>query len=171
MDYTPYFVANWQAQVDWASGLGGSLTVDLDPGYTTDIDWGTDWRLPKTQDLATGYNQTGSEMGHLYYVSLGNVAMGPLLYIDDFNHLLPDDYWSGTEYSPDSIAYLFNYDFGFQSTGPSWSFIHYYAMAVRAGDVSAVPIPSAVLLLSSGLAGLGILRRVGKRRESGFLVI
>jgi hypothetical protein len=28
----------WQNQVNWASGLGSSLTVTLDPGYTTDID-------------------------------------------------------------------------------------------------------------------------------------
>jgi hypothetical protein len=44
-------------------------------------------------------------------------------------------------------------------------------LSLEIEDSSAVPIPSAVLLLSSGLAGLGILRRVGKRRESGFLVI
>ena len=42
--------------------------------YTTDIDWETGWRLPLTQDTTSGFNVTGSEMGHLFYVSLGNIA-------------------------------------------------------------------------------------------------
>jgi hypothetical protein len=40
LDYTKS-QDDWQAQVDWASGLGGSLTVDLYAGVTTDIDWST----------------------------------------------------------------------------------------------------------------------------------
>jgi hypothetical protein len=83
----------WQNQVNWASGLGSSLTVTLDPGYTTTIDWTTLWRLPATyeskadlyggfgyegpdasgyHDYAFGYNMVNSEMGHLYYESLEN---------------------------------------------------------------------------------------------------
>lgn len=45
--------------VTWADGFSFG-------GYT-------DWRLP-TSDSCYGYNCTGSEMGHLWYVELGNSA-------------------------------------------------------------------------------------------------
>ncbi len=82
----------WQNQVNWASGVGSSLTVTLNPGYTTSIDWTTGWRLPDTVDgtwvygyeddpnndglytYTVGYNLANSEMGHLYYTELGNTG-------------------------------------------------------------------------------------------------
>jgi len=49
----------WQDQVDWASGLGSQLTVTLNPGYTSGVDWSTGWRLPETDEskanLSGGY--------------------------------------------------------------------------------------------------------------------
>jgi len=45
-------------------------------------------------------------------------------------------------------------------TGSAWVFLFYYALAVRPGDVSAVPVPAAVWLFGSGLMGLlGLARR------------
>jgi hypothetical protein len=83
----------WQEQVNWASGLGSSLTVTLNPLYITDIDWTTGWRLPDTVDgppwvwgyegdpdndgvysYTAGYNLANSEMGHLFYTELGNLG-------------------------------------------------------------------------------------------------
>jgi hypothetical protein len=40
----------WQDQVNWAAGLGADLTVKLDSGYTTTIDWTTGWRLPNVDE-------------------------------------------------------------------------------------------------------------------------
>jgi hypothetical protein len=40
----------WQNQVNWASGLGSQLTVTLNPGYTTSVDWSTGWRLPEVDE-------------------------------------------------------------------------------------------------------------------------
>ena len=37
LDYT-HPAVKWANQVDWASGLGTSLTVTLNPDYITDID-------------------------------------------------------------------------------------------------------------------------------------
>jgi len=159
----------WQNHMNWASGLGSNLTVDLDPGYSTDIDWGIDWRLPLTQNQTSGYNQTGSEMGHLYYESLGNIGYNDpgwgLNNVGDFNNLQSYHYyWSATEYSPNpENAWLFSFHFGLQSYYYKGHVV--YALAVRPGQVSAVPIPSAIWLLGSGLAGLGIFRN-RKRRHS-----
>lgn len=93
LDYTRDY-ANWQEQVNWASGLGSQLTVSLDPDYTSSVDWSTGWRLPETDEsLANlngggdgyegpdesgyhnynyGFNMVNSEMGYLYYEALGN---------------------------------------------------------------------------------------------------
>jgi hypothetical protein len=123
--------------VNWASGLGGDLTVTLYPGYTTSIDWSTGWQLPRTVDgewefgydgtTTAGYNITTSEMGYLYYVSLGNLGYYAtdgeypqsgwgLQNTGDFENLLPYYYWSGTEYSavPLDVAWDFNFDSGGQ---------------------------------------------------------
>ncbi len=157
LDYTRSY-DSWQNQVDWASGLGSNLTVNLYSGYTSDIDWGTDWRLPLTQDQNNNLDDTGSEMGHLYYASLGKPAGGPWGNPSPFDNLQSYYYWSGTEYSPDpDHAWLYLFNYGYQDT--IWKDFTYYALAVRPGQVSAVPIPGAVWLLGSGLIGLMGFRR------------
>lgn len=63
---------NWYQAKEWAENL-----VYFDPVRNTN--W-NDWRLPITlnQDGSGpcyGYNCTGSEIGHLYYVDLGTQAL------------------------------------------------------------------------------------------------
>ncbi|NLE37071.1 MAG: hypothetical protein GX621_03505, partial [Pirellulaceae bacterium] len=53
LDYA--HVGSWQNQLTWASTLGGSLTVNLDPLYETEINWTTGWRLPN-RTRETGYS-------------------------------------------------------------------------------------------------------------------
>ncbi len=113
-DYTKSYDA-WQNQVNWA----GALDVDFGGTHYTD------WRLPSTVDgqyvwgydgtTTAGYNITTSEMGHLFYVGLGNkgyydtsgVYVGDgnwgLLNTGDFQNLQPDYYWSGAEYAAGPI--------------------------------------------------------------------
>jgi hypothetical protein len=74
----------WDNQVKWAAGLNdpGVLTYKFNTGIS--VTWEGDWRLPKAVDgpryygydgtTTAGYNITTSEMGHLFYVSLGNVG-------------------------------------------------------------------------------------------------
>ena len=159
LDYTKSS-DQWQMQVNWASGLGGCLTVNLLPGFTTDIDWSTGWRLPLTQDQTGGfsYMEKGSEMSHLCHTSLGNIAWdlpGYGLYNTfEFNNLDNGHYyWTGTEntqYPTDAWDFLFAV--GYQHYGTKDH--HLLAMAVRPGTIDAVPIPSAVWLFGSGLIGL-----------------
>jgi hypothetical protein len=131
----------------------------LEPGFTASIDWSTGWRLPSAGDNPQpGYNQTTSEMGHLYYVSLGKSAGGFLGDTRPFEELQADSYWSGTEYYPfSSDAWLFLFREGSQYIVEKFGIRD--ALAVHPGEVTAVPIPAAVWLLGSGMIGLVCIRR------------
>ena len=132
----------WQNQVSWASGLSFTEPQIQLNGYTSDIDWSKGWRLPLTQDPTAGYNQTGSEMGHLYYVSLGKPSGGPLGNTAPFVNLQDVDYWSSTEYaSTPGQAWGFRGHDGYQSG--SWKVSMDAARAVHAGTVSSAPVPDA----------------------------
>ena len=97
-------------------------------------------------------------MGELYYTALGNAAGGPLSNTGPFKNLQSYAYWSGTEYAPDpSGAWDFLTDFGLQYAEVKYYGL--YALAVRPGDVAAVPEPGMVALLLSGLAGVMVMRR------------
>ena len=90
----------WGNAVNWA----GSLTVG---------DF-TDWRLPNAQNQdgsgpCTGNGCTDSEIGHVYFIELGNVGntsgctLGVncgLVNTGPFSNLQADFYWSGTESAP-----------------------------------------------------------------------
>lgn len=175
-DFTTSY-KTWQNQVNWADALSvtfGSNTY-------------TDWRLPTTVDglyvfgydgtTTAGYNITSSEMGHLFYTELGNKGIyatdgtNPqpgwgLTNTGDFQNLQPVNYWSGTEYAANTdYAWEFNTGDGSQDA----NFIkinEYYAIAVRPGDVAAVPEPGTLLLLGTSLAGL-ILLVIRKKFKMG----
>ncbi len=160
----------------------------------------SDWRLPSITDSGTsgcnfsyaggtdcGYNvdTSGSEMAHLFYVTLGNLSFCPagdptcnnfhgqagygLTNVGDFLKMQSDGYWSGTEYAPNSSFawYFFTYR-GSQNLINKTSGL--YAMAVRPGDVLAaqVPEPESLVLALTALACLGLVRR---RRAVGALAL
>ena len=174
----------WADAKVWAAGL--------DP-YGSGV---TGWRLPENQPMnGTTYNNTfvydgstdrgynisapgtayagstASEMAHMYYNTLSNIAQQSclgcyntnygMLNTGPFSNLLNGYvYWSGTEYFYPTLDLVYGF---FSHTGtqsytskssdnPSW--------AVHDGDVSAVPIPAAIWLFGSGLIGLiGVARR------------
>ena len=168
---------NWTNANVWAAALNP---------YGSGI---TGWRLPTVTDTGTsgcnfaytgtdcGYNvdtATG-EMAHMFYTTLGDKAyyntsgVGPqagwgLTNTGPFSNVQSDDYWSATEYAPNtSYAWYFNTGYGYQDRyNKTYSL---YAWAVHSGDVGAttVPVPAAVWLFGSGLAGLLGMSR--KRRR------
>ncbi|BBO86553.1 hypothetical protein DSCO28_71190 [Desulfosarcina ovata subsp. sediminis] len=157
--------ADWDIQVDWAE----DLVVNFNGQELTD------WRLTSAGDNPThGWKKTSSEMGHLYYESLGLLDWKDRNYGDlttteelnnagEFDNLIAAIYWTGTEVSNvDSEAWSFYMYYG--SLNWNGYFVDCYALAVLDGDVGAVPIPGAVWLLGSGILGLLYIRGRGKRQ-------
>jgi hypothetical protein len=120
---------------------------------------------------------TGSEMAHLFFTSFNNksycnpvtstksICDGPqagwgLTNTGPLTNLQPGFYWSGTEYAPyNGYAWGFLFNYGAQSASPDNYGVD-YALAVRSGQVAAVPLPTTAWLFSSGLLGLiGVARR------------
>lgn len=145
----------WDNQVAWADGYSQTHSV-----------YGTfdDWRLASMDvngDDTIAYCVSATEalcqdneLGYLYD-QYGVTAATPGL----FTNVQSYYYWSGTEYAPvTGGAWLFGFDSGVQGGGSKDD--DYYALAVRSGDVAAVPVPAAVWLFGSALAGLMGFRRV-----------
>jgi hypothetical protein len=162
----PDGLMSWSQAVSWADQL-------VFGGFS-------DWRLPQvrpvngvglnldySEDGSTdgGINQRGlnSELGFLFYVSLGNQANSSELLAGPFQRLQNYAYWTGTSSPYAGEAMHFFTAFGDQGSSPTESL--YYAWAVREGDVLAVPEPQSAALMLLGLAVL-CGRRFAARRAS-----
>jgi hypothetical protein len=133
---------SWQSAMAWADNL-------VYGGYS-------DWRLPSTS-ICFGDCYSG-ELGHLFFAEagIGGVAGGNLN--NFFTHIQYDNYWTNLQ-RPDPFT-----DFAFaidtHNIQLDWAKgYNNYAWAVRNGDVTAVPLPSALWLFASGLGLLSFTRR------------
>ena len=147
---------NWANANTWAAGLSYG-------GYD-------DWRLASVGNApVTGYNVTTGELGHMFYNNLGNTSFTSILnnvsFTDatlgggtaSFLNVQSSVYWFGEEFVDEEFgptsAWAFSTSNGNQYT--PGKVISYYGWAVRAGDVSSVPVPAALWLFGSGLGLLG----------------
>lgn len=148
-----------------------------------------DWRLPTVTDIGApgfsgslydgtgdhGYNTSSTgEMAHLWYSELGNLGYCStagacarpgwgLTNTDPFINVQSGNYWSATEYAPNTnSAWYFSTFNGVQ--GAHDKGFDKFAWAVRPGNDSAtVPEPETVVMLLTGLGLLGFAR--GRRRS------
>lgn len=180
---------NWADANTWAAGLdvngvtGWRLpTVAPINGSTFQTNFTTNATSDRGYATSAGWLDTGvpvSEMGHMYYVTLGNLGYCPpdggdgnpascdnggptgwgLTNTADFLNVQPNLYWSGSELGA-SIAWRFDFLYGLQDINVKS--INLFAWAVRSGDVSAAAVPVTGVL---GLFGIGLVGMLGAARR------
>lgn len=139
----------------------------------------TNWRLPTSTAGAStygydgsttaGFNITSSEMGNLYYISLGKIGAydtsgnyrDPANWLNadylPFKNIMPGMYFTST---PDlrqlDVPYFFYFYSGYQfaPNSPYGA----YAIAVHDGDISSIPEPTHSVLFLAGFITLLVAR-------------
>jgi Protein of unknown function (DUF1566) len=145
--------------------------------YTGSYNGSTDAGSNQSEQGTAYAGSTGSEMAHLFYntlnnkgycdplLSTGGICSSPqagwgLSNVGPFSNFQSKDYWSGTEYAPNtSYAWRFNFFDGNQNMGGSKASHMYSAWAVRSGDIAPVPVPGAIWLFGGAVGLLGYVRR------------
>jgi hypothetical protein len=128
------------------------------------------------------YNNTGSEVGHLFYQELGNLGQEApdgsspqpnwgLKKTGSFtNFQARKVYWTGTTLGPypgwsyDLYAYEFSFHDG-QMTLSNKEDIYNMVWPVRDGAPTNVPVPGTIWLLGSGLVGLVGFKKLKKNKR------
>lgn len=157
-DYTNLELG-WEDQMAWADGLSVSYNGD-----TLD-----DWRLSGSTEVSGV-----TEMEHLYYEEFGLlsyfdrgsvVVTSEELNESEFDNLVAEKYWTSTTGTAggDVTAYWEDMERMYDHTKIDRWTVEHLGLAVRDGDVAALPIPSGMWLLGSGLIGLvGVRKKMRK---------
>lgn len=162
--------------------LESSISVELLPEYSSNVNWASGWRLPMTDvgstisgfvgdpdddgifDYTYGYNLSNSELGYLFYEELGNVGRKEadgdslpwgefgLINTGIFENLNANWYWSETN-NTSSADRNWAFDMRDGYQGlPPYS-SYKYEIAVMPGEIQTAPVPEPSTIL---LVGLGL---------------
>jgi len=151
----------WSTKMNWAATLTvGTFSGWMLPAFDSSDGNCSNFDLVPPPPQHYGYNCTGSAMGYLWYTELGNTQgeafastnKGPFLNVQS------GQYWSRTAYAPNTAAAWDFYTNG-GLEGADLKTLDLYAVAVRPGDVTAVPEPASLVLLLSGFGVLAYRRR------------
>lgn len=152
-----------------------SYDATTDEGYAPSTTDGSDggWR--------DALGNPVSEMGHLFYVSLGNEGLcspsdscpnfglnnvGPFINLEKQATSSPNPYWTGTLLGALEAGY-FNFSGGFQGRADINGAVgedFLYVLAVRDGDVGVVPVPAALWLFAPCFGLLSLCFRGRSKR-------
>lgn len=163
------FLYDTELKVTWLRDANQNGAMD----WNTAVAWADnlvvgaydDWRLPSALNTDGSWpcefdNCTDSQMGHLYYKTLGNKAPPEpgwgLTNTGSFQSLQAATYWY--EEANADLPWFFWFGGGFQGYGPSEDEV-IYALAVRPGDVALVPEPKIYALLMLGLGAVIVAAR------------
>ena len=148
---TPATQQTWdKAEAFWVSG--GTWTA---PGLTIAL---TDWAVTlinPTYALATGPTFNSSSQGNFYFTTYTATGTTPIVFDWIISH-------GNTIVGFDRLTWT-------PATGGGWTMTEseipaaQYTAQSAGENRSPVPLPSTMLLLGSGLAGLGLLRRRQRR--------
>lgn len=155
---------NYLNSIDYA-GTDKWRLPEINPVNGSTLQWNVSFNGTTDRGFNTALvNATASELAHLYYVDLGNLASFNtagvqqagygLLNSSPFSNFQKSPYWSGIEYLPagDSV-WVFSAFHGGQGTGSKDS--PYYAIAV-----ASVPEPQTYAML---LAGAVLIAAISRR--------
>jgi PEP-CTERM motif len=177
----------WEASKSWAESV-----AYFDPVRQYMV---RNWRLPKLlgntaeESCQSGFDGTNcgfnvtpltSELAHLFYVSLGNLAVVDnsgsvrtgepgvdfgIVNAGPFANLVNNYYWLNDVYYPDpDLAWVFNTAAGFQGQEVKSGYFN-RAMLVHDGDVAAVaPVPEPEIYAMMGI-GLGVVGWMARRKK------
>ena len=151
------------------NGAGGNWYEEVANAAAFSFGAYSDWRLPNSESCSVDHC-VGSEMGHLWFIELGN-SVGQSSKTGGFQNLLLYDggnknlgYWSGTEYGASAFEYVY------YPGGNGLQFTQHKeaaglsTMYVRDGDVTtSVPEPETYALMLVGLTALAFARRQKRR--------
>ncbi len=143
------------------------------------------WRLPSAGNAqSVSYNQTTSELGHMFYINLNNPGgynCPPIMYppagysCESANSGLHNTSFTDATFGGSNESFV-NVKVGYYWHSNSWVFSHadgflshyapldtdtgIYIWPVHDGDIGAspVPLPAGIYLFLSGLVGLGLMR-------------
>lgn len=166
----------WFDANTWAIGYSlGAYSGWRLPTMTDTGSAGCDFSYAGGTDCGQNVIAATSEIAHLWYTELGNLAICPpgdatcqvqqtgwgLTNPGNFLNMQSYFYWYGTDAAPDpaGTAWIFDTDSGFQGIGVKSS--RYHAIAVRDGDVltNQVPEPESMLLALTALGAMALIRR------------